>query len=97
MAVFAAKGSHYVIIMDGVEGPKIDNLIFNVAGTPCRPATYWVNAPIPVIFSKDGAHWACMLYSPPCRSAIPFPRISFTHTNASPTVFLNVTPNRPQP
>src|SRR5580698_3230736 len=32
IAVFAGKGSHYEIIMDGVEGPKIDNLIFNIAG-----------------------------------------------------------------
>ncbi len=60
MAVFAAKGSHYQIIMDGVAGPKIDNLIFNIAGDPYRPASYWVNMPIPVIFSKDGAHWAYM-------------------------------------
>src|SRR6266851_5616569 len=25
---------------------------------PYRPATDWSPAPIPVIFSKDGAHWA---------------------------------------
>jgi hypothetical protein len=31
VAVFAAKGSHYQIIVDGVEGPRIDNLIFHVA------------------------------------------------------------------
>jgi hypothetical protein len=60
IAVFAGKGSHYQIIMDGVEGPKIDNLIFNVAGDLYRAESAWVNMPIPVIFSKDGAHWAYM-------------------------------------
>jgi hypothetical protein len=60
MAVFAGKGSHYQIIMDGVEGPKIDNLIFNIAGDLYRAGSMWGNAPIPVIFSKDGAHWAYM-------------------------------------
>lgn len=60
MAVLAAKGSHYAVIVDGAEGPRIDALIFNVAGDPYRPATYWSGAPIPVIFSKDGAHWAYM-------------------------------------
>ena len=60
MAIFAAKGSHYQIIMDGVEGPKIDNLIFNIAGDLYRAEACWVNMPIPVIFSKDGAHWAYM-------------------------------------
>jgi hypothetical protein len=60
MAIFAAKGSHYQIIVDGVAGPKIDNLIFNIAGDPYRAESMWVNMPIPVIFSKDGAHWAYM-------------------------------------
>jgi len=58
IAVFAAKGSHYQIIMDGVEGPRIDNLIFNVNGALYRAEASWGNMPIPVIFSKDGAHWA---------------------------------------
>jgi hypothetical protein len=60
IAVFAGKGSHYQIIMDGVEGPKIDNLIFNIAGQLYRAESQWVNMPIPVIFSKDAAHWAYM-------------------------------------
>jgi WD40-like Beta Propeller Repeat len=60
IAVFAGKGSHYEIIMDGVEGPKIDNLIFNISGALYRAESGWVNMPIPVIFSKDGAHWAYM-------------------------------------
>ncbi len=60
IAVFAAKGSHYQIIMDGVEGPRIDNLIFNISGALYRAESSWVNMPIPVIFSKDGAHWAYM-------------------------------------
>ena len=46
--------------MDGVDGPKIDNLIFNIAGDQYRAESMWVNMPIPVIFSKDGAHWAYM-------------------------------------
>src|ERR1700722_6358374 len=60
LALFAGKGSHYQIIMDGVEGPKIDNLIFNIAGALYRAEAAWVNMPIPVIFSKDGKHWAYM-------------------------------------
>src|ERR1700719_3769320 len=60
IAVFAGKGSHYEIIMDGVEGPKIDNLIFNISGALYRAESMWINMPIPVIFSKDGAHWAYM-------------------------------------
>src|SRR5580704_8997141 len=60
IAVFAGKGSHYQIIMDGVEGPRIDNLIFNIAGALYRAEAAWVNMPIPVIFSKDGKHWAYM-------------------------------------
>ena len=60
LAIFAAKGSHYQIIMDGVAGPKIDNLIFNIAGDQYRAGDMWGNMPIPVIFSKDGAHWAYM-------------------------------------
>jgi hypothetical protein len=59
VAVLAAKGSHYQIIMDGAAGPLIDSLIFNVTGSIYRPSMYG-NAPIPVIFSKDGAHWAYM-------------------------------------
>src|SRR5580698_10606570 len=39
IAVFAGKGSHYEIVMDGVEGPKIDNLIFNIAGDQYRPGS----------------------------------------------------------
>ena len=60
IAVIAAKGSHYQIMMDGVAGPKIDNLIFNIAGDQYRLENSWVNMAIPVIFSKDGAHWAYM-------------------------------------
>ena len=60
LAIFAGKGSHYQIIMDGVEGPKIDNLIFNIAGALYRAESAWVNMPIPVIISKDGKHWAYM-------------------------------------
>jgi hypothetical protein len=60
IAIFAAKGSHYQILMDGVAGPKIDNLIFNIAGDQYRAGSMWGNMPIPVIFSKDGAHWAYM-------------------------------------
>lgn len=59
LAVLATKGSHYQIIMDGAAGPPIDTLIFNVSGNPHRPSQFG-NAPIPVIFSKDGAHWAYM-------------------------------------
>ena len=36
IAVFAAKGSHYQIIVDGAEGPRIDNLVFNVNGALFR-------------------------------------------------------------
>src|SRR5208282_6236117 len=57
IAVFAAKGSHYQIIMDGVEGPRIDNLIFNIAGDPYRAGTYWVNMPTQLTFSPQGTHY----------------------------------------
>src|SRR5579871_2065252 len=40
-AALAAKGSHYAIIVDGVEGPKIDNLIFNVGGAEYRIEALW--------------------------------------------------------
>jgi hypothetical protein len=61
IAILATKGSHYQIIMDGDKGPKIDSLIFNTSGAAFRvDSENWGDMPIPVIFSKDGAHWAYM-------------------------------------
>jgi len=58
VAVLAAKGSRYVVYMDGVAGPRIDALL-NTGGsffTASSPGG-WVGE-VPILFSDDGAHWA---------------------------------------
>jgi len=57
VAVLAAKGSRFVVLLDGVEGPKIDALLSSVMGSPFQAATYWMGQ-VPVLFSDDGAHSA---------------------------------------
>jgi len=61
MAVLLAKGSRFVVAVDGVEGPRIDQLFDlggdgSFAGGPEQAQTM-VNA-LPVVFSDDGAHHA---------------------------------------
>ena len=60
MAVMAAKGSRYQVIMDGAAGPKIDGLLLNASGAPATFTGIWGNSPIPVLFSQDGSHWTYM-------------------------------------
>jgi hypothetical protein len=55
VAVLAAKGSRFVVLLDGVEGPKIEALLNNVMGSPVQVSSYWTWK-VPVLFSDDGAH-----------------------------------------
>jgi hypothetical protein len=55
-AMLVAKGSRFVVMLDGVAGPKIDALLNNIMGGPVG-GTYWAGK-IPVFFSNDGAHSA---------------------------------------
>jgi dipeptidyl aminopeptidase/acylaminoacyl peptidase len=56
-AVLVTKGSRYAVQVDGVEGPRIDNLdwtggaVFNATS-----GANWIGQ-IPVLFSDDGNHW----------------------------------------
>ncbi len=56
-AVLAAKGSRFVVLLDGVEGPKIEALLTGVYSGPAGVGTY-PNGQIPVLFSNDGSHSA---------------------------------------
>lgn len=60
VAVIAAKGSHYQILVDGAAGPKVDDLVVNAAGSVFRLNNMWGNTPLPVLFSADGAHYVYM-------------------------------------
>jgi WD40 repeat protein len=55
VAVLAAKGSRFVILLDGVEGPKIEALQQAIYGNSFQGGAYWAGQ-IPVLFSNDGAH-----------------------------------------
>ena len=57
VAVLAAKGSRFAVLLDGVEGPRIEGLLNNVMGSAVQPGTYWMGQ-VPVLFSDDGAHSA---------------------------------------
>jgi hypothetical protein len=57
VAVLAAKGSRFVVLLDGVEGPKIEALLTGVYGGPAGAGTY-PNGQIHVLFSNDGSHSA---------------------------------------
>jgi hypothetical protein len=50
-AVLAAKGSRFVVLLDGVEGPKIEGLQPSIYGSPSSSG-----GPLPVLFSNDGSH-----------------------------------------
>lgn len=56
-AVLAMKGSRYVVLVDGVEGPRIEQLI-GIDGNPYLAGDADPMRPIPVVFSDDGAHHA---------------------------------------
>jgi hypothetical protein len=56
IAILMAKGSRYVVSIDGVEGPKIDGLLVNTAGIAYQAPSYWGGGGLPVLFSNDGSH-----------------------------------------
>ena len=63
VAALANKGTHFVVLYDGVEGLKIDALqLGTAAGDQYRPAAYYAGQ-VPIVFSDDGAHWAYMARS----------------------------------
>jgi Tol biopolymer transport system component len=57
VAVLANKGSRFVVLLDNVEGPRIDALLSGVYSGPAGVGTY-PNGQIPVLFSNDGSHSA---------------------------------------
>ncbi|HXP59282.1 MAG TPA: hypothetical protein VN829_02265 [Dongiaceae bacterium] len=57
MAVLATKGSRFVVLYDGVEGPRIEALLTGVMGGIFQTAAYWTGQ-VPILFSNDGSHWA---------------------------------------
>jgi hypothetical protein len=57
VAVLAAKGSRFVVLLDGVEGPRIEGLLTGVYGSPTQGGTFPFGQ-IPVLFSDDGSHSA---------------------------------------
>src|SRR5689334_16400506 len=60
VALFAAKGSRFVVYIDGVEGPRIEALMRNAGSSGTfMPPSYWAGQ-VPVVFSDDGAHSAYM-------------------------------------
>ena len=57
VAVLAAKGSRFAVLLDGVEGPRIEALLNNVGGSAVQLSSYWMGQ-VPILFSDDGAHSA---------------------------------------
>ncbi len=57
LAVLVAKGSRYMVYIDGVAGPRIDLLLYT-GGTQfnANSGANWVGQ-VPVLFSDDGNHW----------------------------------------
>jgi hypothetical protein len=58
VAVLITKGSRFAVVLDGVEGPKIESLIQNPSGYPVQTASYWTGNIPQIVFSDDGAHCA---------------------------------------
>jgi WD40 repeat protein len=56
VAILAPKGSRWAVMIDGVEGPKIDALLNNITGGLVG-GTYWIGS-IPVAWSPQGDHSA---------------------------------------
>ena len=56
-AVLAAKGSRFMVVIDGVEGPKIEGLMPNIYGNLMQTGTTW-QGQVPVLYSNDGSHSA---------------------------------------
>jgi hypothetical protein len=57
VAVLVAKGSRFDVLLDGVEGPKIEALQYAIYGSPYQSGSSW-GGQIPVLFSNGGEHSA---------------------------------------
>lgn len=57
VGVLAAKGSRFVVLLDRVEGPKIEGLMPAIYGNLYQAGTYW-QGQVPILFSNDGSHSA---------------------------------------
>ena len=55
-AVLVVKGSRFVVLIDGVEGPRIEELLSGIQGGPVS-AAYWIGK-VPILFSDGGEHCA---------------------------------------
>ncbi|MGD1001521.1 MAG: hypothetical protein ABSA67_12590 [Candidatus Brocadiia bacterium] len=55
-AVLAVKGSRFVVLIDGVEGPRIEELLSSIQGAPVSGG-YWIGQ-VPILFSDGGEHCA---------------------------------------
>jgi hypothetical protein len=55
-AVLATKGSRFVVLIDGVAGPRLDALLSGIQGSPVS-AGYWMGQ-VPILFSDGGEHCA---------------------------------------
>jgi hypothetical protein len=57
VAVLVVKGSRYAVVIDGVEGPKIEALFQGIYLNAYQAGSSW-QGKIPVLFSDDGSHSA---------------------------------------
>ncbi len=55
VATLAIKGSRFVVLIDGVEGPRIEGLRNGINGGAYGAGSSW-QGQIPVLFSNDGSH-----------------------------------------
>jgi hypothetical protein len=58
VAALITKGSRFAVVIDGVEGPRIDALLQSVQGGIAGVASYWTGNIPEIVFSDDGAHCA---------------------------------------
>jgi hypothetical protein len=58
VAVLITKGSRFAVVLDGVEGPKIEALLQDLLGNQVGVASYWTGNIPQIVFSDDGAHCA---------------------------------------
>jgi hypothetical protein len=58
VAVLISKGSRFAVVLDGVEGPKIESLLQSPMGAPVQTTSYWMGNIPQIVFSDDGAHCA---------------------------------------
>jgi hypothetical protein len=58
VAVLITKGSRFSVVLDGVEGPRIESVLQNPTGYPIQVASYWTGNIPQIVFSDDGSHCA---------------------------------------